>query len=183
MKIYFSAAIIYQNERKSIYERIKNLIKKDKCELLTYKDQPINDIRKQTIKEFSTHYKSVIKWINSADMIIIEASFPSTIHIGHEISLALEKNKPVIVLYEENCEPFFLQGVQDDNLFLAEYTKKNLEIVIKENIKLAKKTKHVRFNIMIEPNLFNFIKNESKKNKLSKAEYMRKLVRKDKKEG
>ena len=39
-------------------------------------------------------YKKMLDMIDKADFSVFEASFPSTLHIGHEITLAIDKGKP-----------------------------------------------------------------------------------------
>ena len=37
-----------------------------------------------------------MKNISKADIVVVEISFPSTVNVGHELSLAMEKGKPVV---------------------------------------------------------------------------------------
>ncbi len=178
MKIYFSAAILYKKNKEDTYRKIISILKKNNYQVLSYGvlDKEIDVILKQTDKQRIEFYNSVIKWINECDLMITEASFPSTIHIGHEISLAIEKNKPVIALHEKGKEPFFLKGINTDKLFLVEYDLDNLEREIKQGIDYAKDQMDTRFNFFISPKIGNYLDWIAKKKKTPRAVYLRKLI-------
>lgn len=180
MKIYFSAALLYKDKRGKTYKRITDYIQKHGHTLLSYgMEKDLFDIKKQRSDEFKDHYKSVLKWMNQADLIIVEASFPSTMHIGHEISLALEKSKPVIVLYEQGFSPFFLEGADKERLILAEYTEDNLEDILLDNIDYAASQQDVRFNFFISPAIGNYLDWISKEKKIPRSVYLRSLIESD----
>ena len=107
MKVYFTAAI-YQSEKfLDKYKRIVDLLKKHGCEVL--EDTTTTSLEEAIDKSDSDrieYYKKVIKWIDKSDLVVV-SFFPSTLSIGHEITLALEKNRPVIVLYLKGKEPAF----------------------------------------------------------------------------
>lgn len=178
MKIYFSAALLYKDKRGHTYKKIMEFITKNGHKLLNYDmDRDIFEIQKLTESDYKKHYKAVIKWINESDLVVIEASFPSTMHIGHEISLALQKNKPVIVLYEEGYTPFFLEGSEAEKLILAPYQDKNLEKVLKNFIDYASMQQDLRFNIMLTPEIYNMLSESAKKENTTKASLIRKLIK------
>lgn len=184
MKIYFSAAITQKHKYGEIYNQVINHLLKLKHQVQHkhISDIKYDDITGQTDKERIDYYKKAIKWISNSDIVIIEASFPSTIHIGHEISIALNKNKTVIVLYEKNNEPFFLRGLQSENLILTEYSENNLINNLNDALDYASHISDIRFNLMLPVSLSNFINDVSRNEMISKAEYIRQLVKRDKKE-
>lgn len=178
MKIYFSAALLYKDTRGDSYKKIMDHIVKSGHKLLNYDmDKDIFEIRKLTESDYKKHYKTVIKWINESDLVVVEASFPSTMHIGHEISIALQKNKPVIVLYEKGHTPFFLEGSDAEKLILAEYQDKNLEKVLKNYIDYASIQQDLRFNILLTPEIYNMLSDSAKRENTTKASLIRKLIK------
>src|SRR5690606_31809809 len=121
------------------YRRIVEHLKRKDHKILSdhIMNQNLDKIFSQTDPEKVDHYKKVLKWINQADVVVAEASFPSTVNVGHEISLALEKSKPVVVLYKKGHAPIFLEGIQSEKLFITEYTDNDLEQVVVDSIEYA----------------------------------------------
>ena len=180
MKIYFSAALIYKDKRGKSYDRIMDSINKSGHKLLNYgMEREVLDIKQQDSNQFRNHYKSVLKWMNQSDLVVVEASFPSTMHIGHEISLALDKGKPVVVLYEKGFSPFFLEGADKDKLILSEYNSENLEEVLSDAIEYAASQQDVRLNFFISPAIGNYLDWISKEKKIPRSVYLRGLIEKD----
>jgi hypothetical protein len=139
----------------------------------------IGDILGEDDEKKIEYYKNFLKWLNSADAVIAEASFPSTVHIGHEISLALEKGKPVVVLYTKSKMPVFLQGVKSDKLFLLEYSLDDLGQVIDDALEDARDQMDVRFNFFVSPKIVGFLDWVAKKKKMPRAVYLRRLIEQD----
>jgi len=178
MKIYFSAAIIFNEKRGKIYSQIVKTLSDSGHKVLTYgvTDSNIDDIMDQSEDKRVEHYHQVTRWIAEADLVVVEASFPSTLHIGHEIGLALEKGKPVIVMYEKGFSPFFLTGNSSDKLFLVEYTNATVSMVLKDAIEYASEQSDTRFNFFVSPSIVNYLDWVSKKRRLPRAVYLRKLI-------
>lgn len=134
LQIYFTASIVQRDELGANYNRIIQVLEQEGCtvqhEHIT--NTSLEKIKKDTRKEQLDYYKKFLERINKADIIVAEGSYPSTINIGHELTVALSKNKPVILFYQEDRNFFFLQGLKSQNLFLVDYTEENLERVVKE---------------------------------------------------
>lgn len=181
MKIYFSAAVIFNTERGKFYERIVKSLESSGHKVISYgvTGKSISKINGQTEDELVDHYKKVVKWITESDLVVVEASFPSTLHIGHEIGLALDKGKPVVILYEKGAKPFFLSGNESDKLLLTEYTDSNLEKVVEDVIDYAAEQADTRFNFFVSPSIVNYLDWVSKSKRLPRAVYLRKLIEED----
>lgn len=122
------------------------------------------------------YYKYFLKNVNQADIVVAEASFPSTVHIGHEISIALEKGKAVVVLYVKGKEPIFLKGIASDKLLLVEYTLESLDEDLKYAIKDAIDQIDVRFNFFIPPQIGVYLDWICKHKKLPRSVFLRNLI-------
>jgi len=181
MKIYFTAAIIYKKERGDIYLKIVNFLEKSGNKVVSEHiiNESIPNILSQDDAELVKYYRKCLKNISEADLVVVEASFPSTIHIGHEISIALERGKPVILLYEKGKMPFFLEGLKSDKLLLIEYTKESLVKDLKAAIEVAKDQQDVRFNFFVTPRILAYLDWVSKKKRIPRAVYLRNLIEKD----
>lgn len=178
MKIYFGASLLYREERKTVYETVINTLKKAGHNLIGF--DILSDTPQEVIASDNTRvdsYRKFLRWLSSCDQAVIEASFPSTLHIGHEISIALEKGKPVIVLYQKGKQPFFLAGIQSDKFTLIEYTTVDdippkLLSAIEKNEEIA----DTRFNFYISPEIGKYLDWVAKTKKLPRAVFLRDLL-------
>lgn len=177
MKIYFSAAIFQKDKFGKNYEKIVRILRELGHEVFQDTTQvSLKAAIEKTDKERVRYYKQVLKWIAKSDLIVLEVSFPSTLHIGHEISLAMEKNKPVIALYQKGYEPSFFLGLESDKLIWVEYELKILEEVLTTTIALASEKSDTRFNFFISKKIANYLDWIAKKRRIPRAVYLRQLI-------
>lgn len=180
MTIYFTAAVsltnLYGENYSKIVSSLEALGHKVIHEHIT--DVPLEKIFAASDKEKIDYYKKVIKWIGKADLVVAEVSFPSTLNIGHEISLALEKGKPVIALYaDDKASPFF-QGIRNDKFIYSEYSFTNLNTVLKNNLDALDDMSDTRFNFYISPEIGQYLDWIAKTKKLPRAVFLRNLLEK-----
>lgn len=178
MKIYFVASIKgksrYFDNYKAIIKVLKNLGIDVICEdILESTEELVASIADERRVR---HYKNVLKWINSSDIIVAEASYPS-LGVGYEISLALEKGKPVIVLYTKEYVPHFIKGCESERLFLVKYDLQNLKQALKDVLDDAKNQIDLRFTMLLPPKIVNFLDQISKRKKIPKSVFIRDLIK------
>ncbi|MDH5532832.1 MAG: nucleoside 2-deoxyribosyltransferase [Candidatus Pacebacteria bacterium] len=181
MNIYFTGSIYFRKDHKDFFERIvkraEDLGHTIKADHIL--DVSMDDIRNKTLDTSTKYYKKVVKWIGKCDLVIAEMSFPSTINIGHEVTMALEQNKTILAFHEIGYESVFLKGMDDENFIYLEYDGSNLEDVVEEGLEYAKGRQLKRFNLMLEPELINYLNKLSKKNRKPKSSHIRELIRMD----
>ncbi len=183
MKVYFSAAIAQKEKFGKAYEEIVATIKELGHEV--YQDTTevsLEEAINKSDDERVDYYKKVLKWIAKADMVVFEVSFPSTLHIGHEISLALDKGKPVIALYQKGFEPSFFLGKEDDKLFWSIYEPGNLKKDIKFLLETASQSSDTRFNFFISPKQVQFLDWVAQSKRIPRSVYLRQLIEDDRKQ-
>jgi hypothetical protein len=179
MKIYFVASIKGREKYRENYERIITLLGKKGHQVVEQTLSPsTKDVYGLSDHDKILFYKKVLKWINQADIVIAETSYPS-LGIGFEISQALEKGKPVVVLYTEEETPHLIQGVESEKLFLVKYGLDNLSGTLDQIIKDAKEQMDVRFNFFIPPKIGAYLDWISKNKKIPRAVYLRRLIEED----
>lgn len=132
-------------------------------------------------------YELNIDAIERADMVIIEGSFKS-FGSGFQTATALYKKKPTLLLVHQNYisnEGRISQGINDPLLTRVVYSsKKELEHVVEQFIEEnCIKTKDLRFNFVLDPQLYNHIRWKSFKTKKTKAEIVRELLLEDMERG
>ena len=181
MKIYFVGAIS-QKEKfgasyKTIIETLETMgaVVQHEHISTTTMDEIANESDDDRVK----YYKQALRRIAQADLVVAEASFPSTINVGHEITLALEKGKPVIVLYKEGYDSFFLNGLVSDKLFMVEYTEENLAQLTKDSVEYARDQTDTRFNFFISPKHMAYLDWVAQTKRIPRSVYLRQLIEQD----
>ena len=76
-------------------------------------------------------------------------------------------------------KPHILQYQGQEALYFVEYTDTNLEKVLEEYIEYAKEHSDTRFNFFISPQIGTFLDWISRKKKLPRAVYLRRLIEED----
>ena len=121
--------------------------------------------------------EAIRKNILQADAVIIEVSFQD-LQIGYETALAIAAKKPVLCLsiYED-----FSQKIDNQYFFGAKYTELDVEEVVAEFVeRVGKKTLGERFNLFLSAVQEEYLEHASREKGISKSEYVRNLIDKDK---
>lgn len=180
MTIYFSAAIAQADRFGRYYQRIIDALEKEghtvfQDTTLVSFDEAVNKSDSERI----AYYKQVLGWISKSDLVVLEVSFPSTLHIGHELSVALEKGRPVVALYLKNHEPSFFLGLENDKVFWGEYSDYDLEEIVREGMQYAIGQTETRYNLFLSSKHVAHLENRSRETKIPKSAYVRKLIEDD----
>lgn len=179
MKIYFVGSISGRKKFLDNYLKIISIFENQGnkvFEVTTSKDE--EDV--YSLDDFGKvdQYKRVLDWINKSDVMVAECSH-SSLGVGYEISLALEKGKPVLVLYSEGNAPHFLEGIESEKLEIVKYDMKNLKDILNDSLKYLAEQQDVRFNFFVSPKIVNYLDWISKERKMPRAVYLRRLIEKD----
>ena len=182
MKVFFSGSRNLKEEFSEWYQKIIAELKSEGLEVI---DNTVVRIPKEAINipdsEKQAIYKNLVKLIDKADISVFEASYPSTIHIGHEITLAIEKGKPVVILYsdEPGHEPMLFRGLNSDKVIWVDYNGDNLTKKLADAIDRAKKIIDVRFNFFVSPKILNYLDWVAQNRKLPRSVFLRDLIEKE----
>lgn len=182
MLIYFFATTSQSQTYQQSYLEIIHTIEKLGHKVVY---EPMEeDTRQQqetmTADERQGYYRKFIQQVSKCDMVIAEVSYPSSINIGYRISIALEKNKPVLGLHVKGKASPFLDGNVSDRFLYEEYTPATLKKTIERAINFAEQHTDARFNFFISPRHINFLDFISRKRKIPKSVYLRELIERDK---
>lgn len=182
MKIYFTASL----RGKSNYESNYNLIVSELtkvgarvyCEHIM--ESNAKEVGSQSSDQAKNVYKKLIKEIKRSDVFVAEVSTQS-LSVGHEITEAINMNKPVILLYTGgiNNRPGLLFGADYQKLQIIEYTVDNLSEKVVSFIEEAKKNTDVRFNFFVSPKILAYLDWVAKTKKLPRAVFLRELIEKE----
>jgi hypothetical protein len=180
MTLYFSGCLTQKPTFGLFYRQIVHTLEQWHHTVL--QDSTQVDLQEAVNKSDSQrvdYYRQVLHWVNQADCVVVECSFPSTLSIGHEISLALDKGKPVIALYYQDYEPAFLLGLQHPRLFWSDYTEDNITATLEEGLRFATIQQQIRFNFFITSKHTTFLDDVAQKYNMPRSAYMRQLIEDD----
>ncbi len=180
MKIYFSAALAQKKQFGKQYQQIVTYLEAQGHQVL--QDTTTTSLKtavKKSDKERVAYYSQVVKWIKTADLVVVEVSFPSTLHIGHEISLALEQSKPVIALFHQNYEPSFFLGLSHELINWQPYDASCLDTVLERGLRFATHHLLVRYNVSLPARMYHHLEKCATKYRMPKSFYLRQLIEQD----
>lgn len=177
MKVYFTASVVGKPEFIKNYQKIIDFVKtrgfKIQAEHILAATE--ESIRLQTREQRLTFQRQTEKWIQDCDFMIAETSFPS-ISVGYEISLALQNRKPVLILYSVGDPPSLFAFHSDEKLVAEKYTLDTVEETIDEFIQYMRGAADTRFTFFITPQIAAYLDKLSRKEKVPKSVYLRKLI-------
>lgn len=170
MKVFFTCTTLDFKKYKKYYYAIRKFIVDEKY-ILT-RDWLLNI--KTHPKQFEENrngseeiYNLTMKAAHEADCIIVEDTV-SNFSTGHIITFALQRNKPVLVLYLKNSKKGYfaknlIHGIKSDYLEVKEYTLKNYKSIIRSFLK--------KYNNAKEKNRFHLVLDSVERNYLDWAQF------------
>ncbi len=181
MRIYFSAARAYREKYGKNYELIVGVLEKVGVKLTDNGrlNSPSGAFNNLDELQKIALYKTMLKNINRADIVVFEASFPSTMHIGHEITLGMDRGKPVVVLYTVGREPILFHGIENEKVIWVEYNQDNLADKLSKALEMAKCLTDVRFNFFVNPRILFYLDSVSKKRMIPRSVFLRDLIERE----
>lgn len=156
MKVYFTCSTAKFEKYKKNYYRIRDYLVSQK-HILTrdWLSLANNRIKKNKVEfdDMNEIYNACIKALNSSELVIVEDTV-SNFSTGHQITLALQRQKPTLVLWQgkkhRHFKKMFIHGVKSDFLEVKTYTKNNFTDVIEEFIeKYRNSYKKNRFHLVL----------------------------------
>lgn len=177
MKVYLVASLQGKKQYQQNYEKIAQVLEQLGVEIVNTDFLTVNssDLTDVTSSEEKKYYKNVQKWINKADVVIGEVSYRST-SVGHEVTLALSKNKPVILLHVKGKKPTLFTGIENDKLQLMEYEMENISEILKYALDYASDSQDTRFNFFISPKHQSYLDWIAKNKKIPRSVFLRRLI-------
>jgi len=179
MKVHFIGDL---GGNKSDYEKIVAIIKKCGSELVTDHSisRSLKDLEGETPEDAELYAKKMAQWLKKADAVVVETTVP-LLGAGYEIAVALQLGKPVIALYRPDGKntPHVLKGLESDKLQVISYSDKTLEEALTLALDYANEQMDTRFNFFVSPSIVNYLDWVSKKKRLPRAVYLRKLIEED----
>ena len=179
MKIYFHASLSQKDKYGMFYDRI---IEKLKALGHEVRAKHVVRDRVKTLKIHLSHpdkadeYEDMMKRLQWADLVVFEIFFPSTIVVGHILTRALEKGKPVLGLYYEGSGSALLGGLDLERFIAASYGDKDLESIIEFEIGELVKMPDQRFTMLMPGDILGYLDKVAESG-TSRSEFIRGLIR------
>ncbi|OGG13229.1 hypothetical protein A3D77_00720 [Candidatus Gottesmanbacteria bacterium RIFCSPHIGHO2_02_FULL_39_11] len=136
------------------------------------------EIQYEKKEERLAFHEQLEKWLSSCDFVVAETTYPS-ISVGFEISLALHRGKPVLLLHANPDPPTLIAHHKNENLVCERYTSDTLPQIIDEFIQYAQGNEDTRFTFFVTPRISSYLDEVSRKKKMPKSVYLRRLIEAD----
>lgn len=179
MKAYFTASVSGKGTYEKSYTAIVESLKKNGYEVYDHiLKTDSSQINLQTDKERVSYYKKMVEMISKCDLCVAEVS-TSSLSVGHEITIAVEKGKPVIAFYDKKITPNLIKGIASEKFQTIAYDKDTLEETVKNALNKARSNMDIRFNFFISPQINEYLDWISRVKRVPRAVYLRELVEKE----
>jgi hypothetical protein len=186
MKVCFACSTSELAARKGTYRKICLLIKEMGHTLTRdWLEEAIQIIEKNAVSTLDREevYSKVLGSILAADVMVIEGTVAS-FSVGHQVTLALSKNKPTLFLVQKkqtgkkNVVPknSFLAGITSPLLTVAEYDDSTLPDILNDFLNNNGGRPIVKFNIVLTKEIENYLNWASFTYKINKSEFIRNLI-------
>lgn len=180
MLAYFTASVVGKKQLLPKYHAILSIL--NKRGIQTIADHILNvneaDINLQTKEKRLHFHQKLEEWIHSCDFMIAETSFPS-ISVGYEISMALDRNKPILILYSEGDPPSLFAYHESQKIICEKYTLSTLEPIITDFLNYIRGAQDARFTFYLSSSQAMHLDKQGKKQHIPKSVYLRHLIDED----
>lgn len=178
MKIAFLAPIQASTEYKQRYTFIIDYLLKSGHSVIHALSVSETTLAAWDQEKRDEYFQTFYTKIGKCDMVIAECSLPS-VHVGYEISSAMQQGKEVIVLKLQNDKPT-LQPLDPlymhKNIFMYDYTLDNLLSTIKMALEYNPCQKFKKYNILFPTDMVTRLNDIAKRKNLPKSVYIRQLL-------
>ena len=184
MKVFFACSTSELKKYKGNYLEICKLTKEMGHTLTRdWLDEAIELIEKGTTTiNREDIYSQVADAIMAADVIVIEGTVAS-FSIGHQITLALLKNKPVLFLQLKDknkkrgrIRNNFIDGIKSPLLNVVQYSPDELADILNDFFDKNGGKHIVKFNIVLTREIENYLNWVSFSHRVNRSEFIRELI-------
>ena len=180
MRCYFTASIAGKKQYLTHYRAIVSELEKQGSEVLAdhVLNQTESQIRLETREERLAFHKQLEKWITECDCVVVEGSFPS-ISVGYEISLALHRNKMVLLLHLIGDPPALISSCNEDRVICERYNMDSLSEIIGRFLNYVGGKTDTRFTFYLTAAQMAHLEERAQAKRVPKAVFLRDLIDKD----
>lgn len=182
MKIHFSAPLQDLDNRIDTYELIEKVIKENGHTLTKEWLQEYRYTKAESQRFSDREWRRInaetLAAVQNADAVIIEASI-SSFSMGYLAAMALANKKPLLMLFSSRPQPYILDS--NNSLKRAEIYQNNEDIrqIVTSFLKdIDIGANNLRFNMVLDREIHNFLNWESVNTGKTKAQIVREVLKK-----
>jgi hypothetical protein len=180
MKVTFNCSTVRITEFKSFYRAAVSAIKEEHTLVRDWIERSIDAIEngKEPIP-YSEIYQDVMSTILQTDVAIFDCTVKS-MSMGHQLTFALDKNKPTLILVNKSegpLENLFISGNKSPLLTIKSYTSEaQITSIIKTFLRSHGEHSKTRFNLVLDKSQDMYVRWASKRYNKSKTELIKQSV-------
>ncbi len=178
--VYFTASLVGKKHFLTNYMTIVNNLVQKGCDVIS--DHIINmtpeKVDTSTKQERLSYHTKMERRILDSDFVVVEATFPS-MSVGYEVSLALNRRKPVLILYSQGEAPALFAYHESELLTSEKYSPDTISDILDDFINYVKGLQETRFTFFITRTQAHYLDTVSAKQKIPKSVYLRNLIDRD----
>lgn len=184
MKVCFACSTSELATRKDTYRKICALIKEMGHSITRdWLEEAIEIVENKAVSTLDREdvYNKVLSSILISDVMIIEGTVTS-FSVGHQVTLALSKNKPILFLIKKSAgkkhggKDSFLAGISSPLFTVVEYDDSTLADILNDFLNNNGGKPIVKFNIVLTKEIESYLNWASFTHKLNKSEFIRNLI-------
>ncbi len=178
MKVFFSCSTNDILKHRENYETIVKTISEEGHELTRDWLKRSVDLAAKNEPELNrgNHYSSVMSAIIDADVVIFDSTVKS-MSIGHQLTFALDKSKPALLLAnisDKAMEDLFISGSKSSFLTMKNYANaKDLKALVKDFLTKSSSKSKVRFQIVLDKEQNDYLEWAAFKYKKNKSDIVK----------
>lgn len=180
MRIYFTASIRWRKEYGEYYVRMTDHLQKLGHEVsgLQNLTSTREQILQETIEERVAYYKKFLKRLKSSQLMVAEVSSPSSVNVGHEISVALDMGIPVLAFHYKGKIPVMISAIPSEKLISIEYSDDDLEDIINDELNYVRDNLDERFTMIMPGEMARYL-DQIADTGISRSEFIRNLIERE----
>lgn len=184
MIVYFSASARNLKQDLPLYKKIVSIVyalghtlARDWVEPASFRVE-----RDEAFYDIQSLVRDAQAGVESAEIMIAEVSGGSAFGVGFEVAMALQRRKPVLLLiHKKTYNLSYASGlIYNDLITISRYDDSNIQKIIENFIRVnVLTTKDLRFNFVVDRQIYNHLRARSYQTGKTKAEVVRELLLSD----
>jgi len=177
VKVYFTGSLLKRNQYINYYRRIVRVLEDDGHKVLQKILTVEYEVKfRNSAAQLESWQKTWNEFVRESECVVVEASYPSTVHVGFEIASLMIHNKPIILLYHGDKNPSLINDLFATRIIKSSYTDNDLENVVRWCMDEVLNLLARRFTFNIDNRLDTFLEIVSREQGVSRSEYIRELI-------